>query len=430
MEALIVVFEIVLLFVAGLIAVAINVDAAASIMIVTVVAVNVIVIGTAITIVKIGKIKKKKEEKEKTQKFIELVKSGEWPFPVADFYNICVSQNATKLSDKLHVQKMMLIADDILNKAHIPEYLKSNYISNEIVKQYFRDGKEQQRLAEEEEKRIEAEKYIIPQDTTLEKYDIEEINLHESLKNCLYADKRRAHLAGLREQAWKRVEEIRDAQNAAKDLSVAVMNSAHQEKTIDWAIAGGIADGLAGPAAGIMAATGAMKKNEEIKKRNAENQKAVNNLARQIWLSSLNNSSEELYLKEIKKYDEELNALKFKAVDDSVSTSELFGNLRIWKRKVEKDIYTGTRSFFSVYIKNNNSNRENSDLEMVVDGTIQVKVYCGSALVDDITVALPWDGIAHGSEKYVSVPMKKYMIGDDRKYKFKIEPNALWLIER
>jgi len=58
---------------------------------------------------------------------------------------------------------------------------------------------------------------------------------------------------------------------AMRQLGFLMEQSVVQEKEKDWAIHGGIANGLAGPIAGVAIALNTMKDNEEIRARNAEN---------------------------------------------------------------------------------------------------------------------------------------------------------------
>ena len=67
------------------------------------------------------------------------------------------------------------------------------------------------------------------------------------------------------------VEEYKKGVDAMRQLGILVEQSVVQEKEKDWAIHGGIADGLAGPIAGVAIAIDTMNKNKEIRERNAAN---------------------------------------------------------------------------------------------------------------------------------------------------------------
>ena len=62
-------------------------------------------------------------------------------------------------------------------------------------------------------------------------------------------------------------------------LTNAVRSSAYQEKEINWAVAGGIASGFAGPIARAAAAVDAMVKNAEIRAKNEINKQNFNKVA-------------------------------------------------------------------------------------------------------------------------------------------------------
>ena len=80
-------------------------------------------------------------------------------------------------------------------------------------------------------------------------------------------------------------------------------------------------------------------------------------------------------------------------------------------------------------LKIKNNYNSGYDVKTVIDGTVQVRVYCENKLVDDVCVALPKLGVECGGEAMVYAYMKKHMLGTDKKYKFEIQPNRLWLME-
>lgn len=82
-------------------------------------------------------------------------------------------------------------------------------------------------------------------------------------------------------------ENRRKAAYALRDLAFIVGESAAEEKEHDWAIMGGIAEGLAGPAAGIATAVQAMEENTRIRARNAANKANVEKMKNDMLKQSI-----------------------------------------------------------------------------------------------------------------------------------------------
>ena len=114
--------------------------------------------------------------------------------------------------------------------------------------------------------------YYISAPKMKEKAEIEEqLSKQTDLEN---SQKRRAHMEGLEKYHDMDEEEAHNYQksiDAMRTLGTLMQQSVYQEKEKDWAILGGIAEGIAGPAAGIVTAANAMKENERIREQNAAN---------------------------------------------------------------------------------------------------------------------------------------------------------------
>lgn len=153
----------------------------------------------------------------------------------------------------------------------------------------------------------------------------------------------------------------REGIQAMRQLGMMAQESVYQEKEKDWAIHGGIAEGIAGPAAGIMAAANIMQDNARIKAENAARRKwgaeqsffyqnmAIEASARQPIPLSMSELS--------KKY----------AVISSWSPITLLSLIRIETQNVMIDSETG-----SVKITVKWSQKDKS---LCIDGAIRAKLY-------------------------------------------------------
>lgn len=70
-------------------------------------------------------------------------------------------------------------------------------------------------------------------------------------------------------QITERLRELREGAEAMRRLSTMMNESVYQEKPKNWAVLGGIADGIAGPGAGVATAMQAQRDNVGIEARNA-----------------------------------------------------------------------------------------------------------------------------------------------------------------
>ena len=82
-----------------------------------------------------------------------------------------------------------------------------------------------------------------------------------------------AHTEGLEKYHKMDVDEARKYQEgiaAMRQLGSIMQKSVYQERELDWAVLGGLAEGIAGPVAGIVTAANVMQDNARIREKNAE----------------------------------------------------------------------------------------------------------------------------------------------------------------
>lgn len=150
-------------------------------------------------------------------------------------------------------------------------------------------------------------------------------------------EKELAHM-GLAKIHEMDLDEARGAQGRAeriRELGTMLQRSVYQEKKNDWAVMGGIAEGIAGPAAGIAVAANAINDNARIEAENAMRRKSAaqtniffQNLASQAERNAPGvRSMEQLQ--------------KTYTLDLSWSPETLFSEIEISDTKVEIDTDTG-----------------------------------------------------------------------------------------
>ena len=373
-------------------------------------------------------IAEKNHAKEQMQAQLRLISSGKWEFPIDAFYKKCVSEKATAVTNKLNFKKMMLIAKNIIDTEGIPQEYVHLYYDEEKVKYYFKAGKENAQAAKKKAAEEEKLRKITPQKAKLTDEMKEISDLHFALRNELYAAKRKLHLEILIGSIEKKIQGYKKAYNNTLTVAAAMSLSAKQTPKNDWAVIGGFVQGIAGPAAGAIAASQAIAENERIEYENRQNKSAVEKRAFSMAKSASDGFiHKEIELEKIQKpYIDTLEKLPFKLFFEEYDKNELFNSLKISGSvsKTENESVTVTIDIFNGY------NPEIKNYTVVMDGIIKTKLYCEDIFVDEFFIALPANGIAYNEKAVIIQYPKKYMIGENRKYRFEFSPHSLWLMER
>lgn len=149
-----------------------------------------------------------------------------------------------------------------------------------------------------------------------------------------------------------------------RQLGIIMQRSVYQEKKKDWAVLGGIAEGIAGPAAGIVTAANAINDNAKIEAENA---------ARREWGAKQNAFYQNLASQAEQKCPTALSMgelqRKYKAIL-SWSPATLFSLLRLSDTKVDVDAQTGAVLVSTSWKQN--------DKSICIDGALRAKLYTSS----------------------------------------------------
>lgn len=176
-----------------------------------------------------------------------------------------------------------------------------------------------------------------------------------------------AHMVGLAKFHYMDVEDARKYQEgieAIRQLGFMMQQSVYQEKKNDWAVLGGIAEGIAGPAAGITTAVNAINENAKIEAENA---------ARREWGAKQNAFYQDLAMQAERDRPTVLSMselmAKYKA-DLSWSPSTLFTLLKLSDTRVNVDTQTGAVLVSTTWKQN--------DKSVCIDGALRAKLYTGA----------------------------------------------------
>ena len=148
---------------------------------------------------------------------------------------------------------------------------------------------------------------------------------------------------------------------AMRQLGVLMEQSVEQEKEKDWAIWGGIANGIAGPIAGVGTALDIMRENEAIRERNAANK---------MWGAKQKQELFEMASKAERERPTHMSMVEINSLYAAIfswSPKTLFKKMLFSNFKVEQNRGTGT-----VTVTVDWRTLENS---VVIDGSLRAKLY-------------------------------------------------------
>ena len=341
--------------------------------------VGVFFFGMLILIV-VAKTIQKKEEKEEQEYQLKIA-----------FYKACVNEGILSLKSEKDIQKATLIAQS-KGLVDIPD-INSLFAESEML---ATEKEEDQRENALEDKRQE---------------ELQACNKLERYSGYTGRDKRIAMLCDLRNEALSGADALVSATTA--------LVGATQQKEIDWATYGGIASGIAGPAAGVATALDIQAKNAEIRAQNKAN---INNLSSVITTSF--DSAEKLQ-KEAERLAREIEATRIKLVEDN-DPSDYLSSIEFSDSKVEVS-ETGTCTVHTT-AKLSEPYMIFDDVKASIDGVINADIYDDDNLIGSAEMVLPLYGVYTSSVDLVGMAL--YCADPDKEYTVKFSVSKLWAIER
>lgn len=384
---------------------------------------------------------KRKEEQARKE---AMYKNGEWLISSTDFYNRCCQNGVKAINSSFALQKATAIACVMLDTVGVPKQFHSIFIEEQKLKAFFLEGKKETKkledIAKEKQRQEEERKRTTPVAGTPNKQEAEQIRFFASLVGLSGKEKRRmmlkteldaikSEIQPLEQQCSLLNEQEKNKYATAAQLRL----SAPQQKTHDWAVAGGIAQGIAGPAAGMAAVLDTMNENAKIEARNAQNRKpfddAANLIVNHDYRGQANAIYEDIkYLeKKAKPLKEALAVLEEKVVLNGVDQNVLSPKLEVTRCNIQKK--SSNVLSVTVSLKNNFSADVPKGVIIVADGTLTANVYCDDIFVGSAIAAFPTFGIPCGSAVTMTALCNKYLEGD-RNYRAEITFNKLWAMEQ
>lgn len=217
-----------------------------------------------------------------------------------------------------------------------------------------------------------------------------------------------------------------DEARTLRNRSNTILTSPPQEKLNDWATLGGIANGIAGPAAGVATAVNAMAENERIKERNAMYLNCAAYLSGEVGKKAKQAEDEVASLRN----NANLVRAEIKALDEkvvlAVTSEELEESLKCVSFDVKKsksDILEITASISNNYVPD-----VPKGVKIIIDGVIVADVLCEGVRIDEVYLPLPLYGIKCGITDEVYGYCATYMVGD-REYTISVRSMNVWAME-
>ena len=325
-----------------------------------------------------------KEDKENRVKALEAVQEK----IKVEFYQECISNGVRNCKSEKDIQRVTLIADKYeLSTSDIETlYYNAQALYNRAVENKRTD---QLNTAKEKEKNQYAK-----------------LNMYSSKSG---RDKRIAMLSDEKAEVLKDVKAIKG--------TVSALISASQQKEQNWGMRAGIANGMAGPVAGLAVAAEIEAKNAQIRTQNAKN---LDGIAPIVFESFSQRDDLE---KKADDLDAEIEKAKTKLLANYDAMTCL-SKLTFSKTMVSiSDTGTCTVTTFAKLAK---PLTIFDDVNAVIDGTVIAKIYDGKTLVGNALLVLPLYGVKDETELK---GMSLFCCTKGKKYTIEFSASNLWAME-
>lgn len=354
-------------------------------------------------------------EQERQQKQ-QLWEEGKWEFPCQEFYNVCIEKGVQNIKSTFYLQKAVMIA-----KNFVPSAYHHIYISEALVSKYFSEGKALEATA----KVVRETESRKPRKGKLSEAEYQYVRLSQALRPLLGIDKRISMINDAISRINKKIHDYEEGQKAIREVGFLLSTSVAQEKTKDWAFLGGLAEGLAGPGAGIAVAANAIAENAAIEQRNAQARQAATETIRSLYAdaSELSTNISDL-INEKKLMWHYLSEASEKVVMQQYSTDEIFKKLSFSSSVAKTGEDGGLK--LTIIVSNEFKADVPENVRVAVDGTLSAKIYFEGTYVDTVCVSLPLFGVSRKEE--VIMYTEQYVEADGI-YSVEITPNNLWVVE-
>lgn len=367
-----------------------------------------------------AKLETEKNEKERERK---QVLAGTWNFPAEELCRFCHENRSDNLDNGYALKKARAFIIQFFEKRGYTEDDCKAYLDINRIKAMLEAG-EANYQKEEKDKHWELTRTRTANVNNGEKMYVARA---ESLANLRGEKKRIQMIQDLRDDYKTRIGQLIAAEQAMQTLTF--LYAQQMKKESDWAIAGGIADGIAGPGAGVAAALNTMASNEQIRKHNDSMQSAAMAASKGQMEMAGNRYSLEKQLPVIEK---DLEVAKTKIAFDYPSASEIWNDLDVVNCVLKKDEKTNVLNIeMQIRVKNQLPVNAPEGVETVVDGVLRGTVMCDDVMVGTIYLPLPIYGVPNQKSRDIKVEgIYDRYVNYQGTYKIKFDDTQnLWIME-
>lgn len=338
--------------------------------------------------------KTNKEKKEINKK----IKKGKWEFPCEEFYNKCKAAGITSFDDEFSIKKAQKFVTEILSENNVDEKNYHLFIEPKKMKELYYNGpkhKEKRIQFEKEEKNKEILKQKEIKVVKPNEENAKLVKQYAELVILKGTQKREKMLSFVTEKKREKYKHICEYKNSVDKYSDHLYYKAEHNDS-NWAIAGGIAEGLAGTGAGVAAAIDAMSKEPQIQEDNRILKQSALELkyTSMTQLSRMVDNAEWEYNKAL---NEEKTA-KDKIVLDRPGGKEISTNIRTHKTNIKKLDDGVLKISTEIFLNNPLKLFVPKGTKMVIDGILSGKVFYEGKFVDEVKLVLPTYGITNDSK--------------------------------
>lgn len=362
------------------------------------------------------------EERKKREALNQSAQTGSWEFPAEDFYTILRDAKLTDLNSAYAEQKAKAVAEELIEKAGILRINATGYLQSNKLKEFWQTG--EKLVREKENKKIAESKcprYATP--TEKEQRFIDRATALSVLTGC---SKRVKMLEYEIEDMDEQIQALSQGEEAMRTLSNAMWDQ--QKKEGDWAIAGGIANGIAGPAAGMLAASQVMANNQKIQQHNEMMRRTSSNiLSGMSGISSDRKSLVELKSKALRRQQE----AKRKIALPGHSSNDIWKHIQAGKNKIVKSETGVLHISLAVRIEEPFVLDVPKGVGTVLDGTLKAEVWFDNKNLGTAYFPLPVDGISVNRTTSIELDaMLAKSVEFDGAYTLKLaDSHNLWIME-
>lgn len=352
------------------------------------------------------------------------VKEGKWSFPCEEFYRQCSEEKVLQLNNEFSIIKAKQIAIKIIQKANSDIEISNcdKYLSIEALTQFLADGK---KLADNADF-IKYEQQKQPRNAQPTNEEKTFLKKAEDISVLFGRDKRVAMLTDLVQKYCAKIQAMREGEQALKQLGMIYMEQ--QRKETSWSIMGGIAEGIAGSAAGVAVAVNTMANNAKTQEYNAAIRRASMDI-----LSGAPRLADDRYQleEEVKEINQKLAPAINKVTLSNPNASDIWNNMSVGICTVNKTNSGVLMISLPVSLKKPFDLDIPEGINMVIDGTIKGEVWFENNYVGNVFFPLPIFGIENNTTSEITLDgMCGRSVEFDGVYSIKLSDSQnLWVME-